>query len=153
MLRRLVFALPPLVVRAALVEKFPRLRKLCLPEPSATDMSHFLGLKEITELEILVNPKSVSDKRYDLEPIKAMAIQILQGSECHKDCACDHRCECTRTGDCYKCKPPKRFLRIKACPGACLVAPYSASNGGGTIPEEYRLEEIRVSPRRVVSRK
>ena len=99
------------------------------------------GLKELTDFEIILIRKPGT---YDLDSIKATAIQILQASECHKICACDRKCGCAKTNECYKCKPPKRFLRIKKCPGA--TEGFTGVTEGG-INEECCVEEIQVLPK------
>jgi hypothetical protein len=118
----------------------------CFLQPTEDDMTRLRGLKELIELEIILSHSVSARGNYNLDTIKNTGIQILQASECHKGCVCGYRCECSRTNECYKCKPPKRFFRVKRCPGDS----YEAGEG---VQEEQCLEEIQVSPRRIVSRK
>jgi len=74
------------------------------------------GLKEIVEFEILDLPVYKSPS-YDLDRVKSVAIKILQASKCHKGCVCNYSCGCAKTSECSRCNPPKRFLRVKTCPG------------------------------------
>lgn len=161
--------LTDLLIRAVIVDKFPRLRKLCLPEvgspphspfprsshsrvvlpqPSKFDMWSFRRLKEITELEILLTHKPDLNAPYDVDSIKSTAIRILQASECHKTCVCNHECGCAETNVCSKCDPPKRFFRIKTCPGASYCLPGRVEMGGAY--EESCVEEVQVSSKGVV---
>ena len=105
------------------------------------------GFKEITEFEILLPSKTDPDATQNLDLIKSKAIEILQASECHKDCVCEFKCECTETNDCFKCKPPKRFFRIKTC------LSFGGSPCTGAAEEVICVEEVEVVPLRVVSKK
>lgn len=105
------------------------------------------ALKEITELEILlVHDPFTKIPVYKLDPIESMAIEILQASECHKDCVCNRKCGCSKRNECYECKPPKRVLRIKRCPGAKYGNP-GPNNG---IDGDSCVKVIQVSARGVI---
>jgi len=110
-------------------------------------MEYLRGLREITELEILISRERKALQPYDLDLIKSLGIQILQASECHKDCGCNYECGCAETNDCRKCNPPKRFLRVKTCPTGSIVQ----GSDEVIVDEGSCLEEIDVSPRRVLS--
>jgi len=115
-------------------------------------MRELRDLKEIIELEILLRGETLRWLRpYDLDPIKALAIQILQASECHKDCVCKHECGCRETNECFnlKCNPPKRFLRVKTCPDSN----YCTATKSIRVDEGSCIHNIEVSPRRVLSTK
>jgi hypothetical protein len=111
-------------------------------------MADLRGLKELIELEILVSPARKYPQPYNLDPIKPLAIKILQASECHKDCVCKYECGCAETSECGKCNPPKRCLRIKTCPASFNQGPRGLFVYGGSC-----LEEIEVSPQRVIPTK
>jgi len=105
------------------------------------------GLKEIVELEIFVTPEREAHEPYDISRVGLSAIEILQASECHKNCPCNHECGCAEKNECSSCNPPKRFLRIKTCPRG-----YKEHDSLFIIAGTC-LEEIEVSPRQVWSKK
>ena len=84
---------------------------------------------------------------YNIDKVKPLAIKILQESQCHKNCVCEYACRCTETGECRKCNPPGRFLRIKTCPTGRWVQGFT----GAILDEGSCLKEIKVLPRRVQS--
>ena len=108
-------------------------------------METFRGLKEIVEFEIIVRADQIQ-RQHNLQRIKSMAIEILQASECHKDCRCKYECGCAETNDCQDCSPPQRFLRIKSSSDDATRGPYR-------IVVEKSYTEIRVSSQRVLSTK
>ena len=115
-------------------------------------MVHFRELKQIVEFEIIVieNREFAYGVPYPIDLIKDLALQILQASECHKDCLCNYKCECSKTNECSKCHPPKRFLRIKTSHGFSFrfLGPNTH-----TVTDEGICLEIQVSPKRIVSTK
>lgn len=112
-------------------------------------MEHLRGLKEITEIEFLIY-----DHRGDIWPswldlAKPLAINILQESECHKDCICEYECGCAETNECGRCNPPRRFLRVKSYPNTSL----DEATGRLLMHSSICLEEIEVAPLRILSPK
>jgi len=107
-------------------------------------MAALSELKEIVELEILVTP-SLWDAPCDIEQVKPLAIDLLQASECHKDCTCDYGCGCAETSECSTCNPPKRFLRLKTCPRSFREQGFI----GLSIDAGICYEEMEVFPRQV----
>ena len=110
-------------------------------------MEELRGFKEIIEFEILVSSAKDPGTTQNLDLVRSKAIEILQASECHKGCVCEFQCGCTKTNDCFKCKPPKRFFRIKTC--LSFGDPPCIGAAEGVVC----LEEIEVAPRRVISKK
>ena len=70
-------------------------------------MVNLCGFKEMVKLELFLpciflptgNPNAIDSE-----------IEILQASECHKDCKCKYKCGYTKMGNCWEFSPPKRFL-------------------------------------------
>ena len=109
-------------------------------------MAHLRGLKEITELEILItrDPMDPPEIAYFAQ-IKTLAEEILRASECYKDCVCKCEFRCTETGECGRCGPPKRFLRVKTLPVG-ITRPITRII---TVDRGSCLEEIEVKPQQV----
>lgn len=98
-------------------------------------MTYLRGLTQLIELEILTHETPLREN-YDLEQIKSTAVEILQASKCHQGCVCNHKCGCAKTNKCYRCKPPKRILRIGKYPGAGYGVPGFIEGSTCTATEE-----------------
>ena len=106
------------------------------------------GLKEVVEFEFLLNDGPGPAIRCHVDKIRQLSIEILQASECHEDCRCEYECGCAETGNCERCNPPKRVLRIITSRWANREIPCRTVTDAAA-----RVEEIRVSPERVLSTK
>ena len=112
-------------------------------QPTKKDMANLHGLTELVELEIFILRISPPSDDPDMADLR---IEILQASKCHKDCKCKYECGCTETGDCQKCNPPKRFLRVKWLHSSTRYGLHEVIINEGSL-----LREVEVSPLRILS--